>query len=233
MARSKYLQPKKYFHYLVRKIKGIFSGLENKGERVEIFFKSKFFLDDNEKCHLERYSFVSSLVGPNDAVADLACGTGYGSVMLASKAASVVGVDIDASVIRSIKTKYAPIKNLSFLESDLLDINFDDQFDYIVSFETIEHFAEADILKLLGLFNKALKQGGKLIISTPYMQKDDERAIEMGFHKTFFIDEAKITKWMSDNGFKVSEFYYQSYDYQVVSASVKQKDFVICVAEKI
>lgn len=233
MARSKYLQPRKYFYYLIRKIKGVFSGLENGGERVEIFFKSKVLLDDNEKCHLERYSFVASFIGSEDSVADLACGTGYGSVMLASKAASVVGVDIDSSVIKSIKDKYVSIKNLSFLESDLLDINFENQFDYIVSFETVEHFAEEDILKLLAIFNRALRSGGKLIISTPYMQKDDERAIEMGFHKTFFIDEDKITKWMSDNGFKASEFYYQSYDHQVISASVKQKDFVICIAEKI
>ncbi len=230
---NKYLQPKKYFYYLVKKIKGLWSNLENGGERVDIVFSSPTLLDENEKCHLKRYQFASTYITTNDTVADFACGTGYGSAILAEKAASVVGLDIDQKVIASITEKYKPIHNLSFKNTDLLKIDFKNQFDYIVSFETIEHFEESDILKLLGLFNNALKSGGRLIMSTPYMQKDDKQALRAGFHKTFFIDEEKIEHWLTTNGFGNFDFYYQSYAWPAVSKAEVEKDFVICITQKI
>lgn len=233
MLRSKYLQPKKYFHFLVKKIKSLFSDLENHGERVDIFFKKDFLLDENEKCHLKRYNFAKSYIKESDNVGDFACGTGYGSAILATKAESVVGLDIDGRVIEKIKERYKEVHNLEFLESDLLKMDFENKFDTIVSFETIEHLKEEDILKLLALFHKALKSSGKLIISTPYMQKNDKRALQAGFHQTFFVDEKKIDGWMKESGFKVREFYYQSYDWPAVSKAEVEKEFIISVAEKI
>lgn len=233
MLRSKYLQPKKYFYFLVKKIKSIFSDLENRGERVDIFFKKDFLLDENEKCHLKRYTFAKSYVKEGDRVGDFACGTGYGSAILASKAREVVGLDIDSRVISKIKERYKDTSNLKFIESDLLDLNFENEFDIIVSFETIEHLKEEDILKLLGLYNKALKPSGKLIISTPYMQKNDRQALQAGFHKTFFIDENVITGWMKKSGLIVREFYYQSYNWAALSKADVEKDFIISIAEKI
>jgi cyclopropane fatty-acyl-phospholipid synthase-like methyltransferase len=230
---NKYLQPKKYFHFLVKKIKSMVSNLENGGERVDIVFSSSALLDENEKCHLKRYQFASTYITPADTVADFACGTGYGSALLAEKAARVVGVDIDQKVIASISEKYKDTSNLSFINTDLLQIDFKDHFDCIVSFETIEHFTESDIVKLLTLFHTALKSGGTLIMSTPYMQKNDKQALRAGFHKTFFIDETKITAWLTKLGFDQLDFYYQSYAWPAVSKADVEKDFVICVARKV
>lgn len=232
MPHSKYLQPKKYFYFLVKKIKSLFSDLENHGERVDIFFKKDFLLDENEKCHLKRYNFAKSYMNETERVGDFACGTGYGSVILASKAKSVVGLDIDGRVIEKVKDRYKDVSNLEFLESDLLKMDFEAEFETIVSFETIEHLKEEDILKLLTLFHKALKPSGKLIISTPYMQKNDRQALA-GFHETFFIDEEKIKNWMAKTGFKIRDFYYQSYDWPAVSKADVSKEFIISVAEKI
>ncbi len=233
MQNNKYLQPKKYFDFIVTKIKNVFSGLENSGERVDIFFKKDFLLNENEKCHLKRYAFAESYINSGDRVGDFACGTGYGSAILASKAKSVLGIDIDGRVVKKIKERYADVPNLEFFESDLLSMSLENEFDVIVSFETIEHFKEEDILRLLNLFHKALVPGGKIIISTPYMQKNDRPALRAGFHQTFFIDEKKITEWMEKTGFKVREFYYQSYDWPVLSKADVEKDFLISIAEKI
>ena len=229
---NKYLQPKKYFYYLVKKIKSLWSNLENGGERVDIVFTSSSLLDENEKCHLKRYQFASTYIKASDVVADFACGTGYGSAILAEKATRVIGIDIDKKVVDAISEKYAHTTNLSFVATDLLEIDFRNQFDCIVSFETIEHFTEADIVKLLALFHGALKSGGTLIMSTPYMQKDDKQALRAGFHKTFFINEEKITTWLTQLGFGQLDFYYQSYAWPAVSKADVEKDFVICVARK-
>lgn len=230
--RSKYLQPKKYFHFLVKKVKSVFSNLENGGERVDIVFQSPTLLNENEKCHLKRYQFASTYIHNTDDVADFACGTGYGSAILAEKAHSVIGADIDSGVITTITDKYKNIKNLSFINTDLRALSFTNKFTSIVSFETIEHFTEVEIVQLLALFNNALISGGRLIISTPYMQKNDKRALQ-GFHKTFFIDEEKISSWFTKTGFGKFDFYYQSYDWPAVSKADVTKDFIICIAYKI
>lgn len=116
MKYSKYLNPKKYFHFIISKIKNIFSNIENGGERVDIVFNSNMLLNDNEKCHLNRYLFANSLINEEDSVADFACGTGYGSAIMALKAKSVLGIDIDADVVSKIDKKYKSkgILNLSF-----------------------------------------------------------------------------------------------------------------------
>jgi cyclopropane fatty-acyl-phospholipid synthase-like methyltransferase len=229
---SKYLQPKKYFYYVIKKIKGFFSNLENHGERVDIVFSNPVLLDENEKCHLKRYQFASECIKGTDTVGDFACGTGYGTALLATKAATVLGIDIDSRVVSKIAQKYKHTPTISFKHGDLLQIDFVEQFDRIVSFETIEHFIETDIVKLLHLFNTALKPGGMLIMSTPYMQKDDRQALRAGFHKTFFINEEKIKEWLSQSMFDTLDFYYQSYDWPAVSKADVDKDFVICIAHK-
>jgi cyclopropane fatty-acyl-phospholipid synthase-like methyltransferase len=216
----------------LRKLRSLFPSLENKGERVEIFFKSNLLLDDNEKCHIARYVFAKNFVKKDSIVADFACGTGYGSVMLAENAKEVLGADIDASVIKKIKDKYRNISNLHFVNLNLLELNYRNKFNLIVSFETIEHLGEDEIERVLNSYHGALADGGQIIISTPYMQKNDEVALKMGFHKTFFIDENKIRSWMEKSNFIVSGFYYQTYENPKITPESFSKDFVICVAEK-
>ncbi|MFZ4499969.1 MAG: class I SAM-dependent methyltransferase [Minisyncoccia bacterium] len=230
MSNSKYLQPKKYFDFFLKKIKNVFFTLENGGERVDMVFTSPLLLSDNEKCHLKRYQFASSHIESGETVGDFACGTGYGSVILAQKAKSVVGADIDKRVIANITQKYHTIKNLSFKEADLLKLNFKEEFDCIVSFETIEHFVEDDINTVLTIFNTSLKKGGRLILSTPYMQKKDKNSLR--FHKTFCIDEQKITTLLFQHGFTNPVFFYQSYSWPAISKANVTKEFIICIAQK-
>ncbi len=233
MTESKYFRPQKYFHFLTTKIKRFFSSLENEGERVDILFSPGVLLNENERCHLARYQFAQAILSKDDHVGDFACGTGYGSIMLAKAVRYVTGIDIDGRVINKIQKKYKNIQNVIFRELDLLTLDSQEEFDTIVSFETIEHFSEKDILKLFHVFHTALKQDGLLIFSTPYMQKDDQKALDMGFHKTFFINEDKISSWMGITGFRVHLFFYQNYQSPEISRSLDKKDFIICIAQKI
>lgn len=209
--------------------------LGGNGERVDIDLnKAVHFdaLDVYQKNHFKRYEFAREIVGKDDVCADFACGTGYGTVLIARKAKSAVGADLNKEVISKIKERYANDKNVSFLNDNLLQLNYNNHFDNIISFETIEHFDEADIKQLLQIFNKGLKAGGKLIFSTPFMQEESDEAIKMGFHLTFYINEQKIEKWLGEAGFEIIKIQYQNYETHLISDNLMQKDFIICVAKK-
>ncbi len=205
------------------------------GERVDIIFneqlKTKYF-DIYQKSHYTRYKFAQGLVSANHIVGDFACGTGYGSVMLAGVVKKVVGADINEKVINKIKKRYINIENVDFIVKDLLDLDFKNIFDVIVSFETAEHFNEENIPLLFKIFFDALKPGGKLIFSTPFMQEQSRDAIEAGFHLTFHINEKKIEKWLNDTGFKNIEYKYQNYQSHDIESFLEKRDFIICISSK-
>jgi SAM-dependent methyltransferase len=114
--------------------------------------------------HVHRYAFAQRLV-EGQRVLDAACGEGYGSAMLAARAASVSGVDLSAEAVAHARRRYrAP--GLSFEQADCLALPFaDDSFDRVVSFETLEHLEDHN--GLLREFRRVLRADGLLLISSP------------------------------------------------------------------
>jgi len=209
------------------------TNLGGNGERVDIYYRKDIDyeeLDKYQKSHYRRYQFAQSMIEHGKVVGDFACGTGYGSVMLAEKANYVIGADINEEVIKNIRERYRDSGNVEFIHSNLLDLQFESFFDYIISFETIEHLNENDISKLLHIYSRALKPGGSLIFSTPYIQERSETAIKRGFHQTFYIDQAKINKWLTESGFEAECFKYQNYQTHDIVECLDKKDFIICTA---
>ena len=210
--------------------------LGGNGERVDIQFQTSLNfdkLDIYQKNHLTRYEFAKELIDVGAICGDFACGTGYGSVLISDKASKVIGADIDALVISAIQERYKEKANVSFLNENLLNLNFNNLFDTILSFETIEHFEEEDIKLLLKIFANALKEKGQFIFSTPYMQEKSEGAMKLGFHLTFDINEKKIEYWLNEAGLKIESIYYQNYDTHFIKKELVKKDFIICIAKKI
>lgn len=115
--------------------------------------------------HLSRYRLAQQHVVGKD-VLDLACGSGYGSHMLAlSDANSVLGVDISQETVASVQVKYSHPK-LRFQVGDGEAELFDsDSFDTIVSFETIEHMNSPE--RFVENVVAWLRPTGTLLISTP------------------------------------------------------------------
>ncbi|AZZ90902.1 methyltransferase domain-containing protein [Hahella sp. KA22] len=138
--------------------------LKNKDERMDA--TDELFDEARRNFHLMRYEFASNYCNGLD-VADIACGTGYGSEILAleGKANSVTGIDIDSSAISYAKQKHGPA-NTSYKVASADDTGLPSaSLDLIVSFETIEHLPPSvDILKE---FHRVLKPSSTLIISTP------------------------------------------------------------------
>lgn len=211
------------------------SELTENGERIDINLSSKshyFLMDMYQKSHYHRYLFAKQFVSPESVCGDFACGSGYGSVLLAEGGRRVVGIDIKPKIIETISKRYANKSNVEFICQDLRRISYDSEFDLIVSFETIEHLEEKEVIGLLRSFSKALKPGGVLVFSTPYLQKRTLTAVEMGFHLTFDIDEKKLSKWLIDTDLTIEHCFYQNYSSHKVVSTIEKKDFILCIAKK-
>lgn len=113
---------------------------------------------------MHRYVFAGDLVRGRN-VLDAACGEGYGAAYLARTAHSVSAVDISEDAITHARSRYRA-DNLEYQVADCCRLPFgDDQFDCIVSFETLEHLGDQS--GLLKEFRRVLQPGGFLLISSP------------------------------------------------------------------
>jgi ubiquinone/menaquinone biosynthesis C-methylase UbiE len=119
-----------------------------------------------ENEHLARYRFAEQFVAGKD-VADIACGTGYGSLMLARAGAkSVHGMDISPEAVEYCNEQNdAP--NVIFMTANAQDLSGipDSAFDVVVSFETIEHLLSMEAY--LDEMSRILRPGGTFLVSTP------------------------------------------------------------------
>jgi ubiquinone/menaquinone biosynthesis C-methylase UbiE len=116
--------------------------------------------------HVHRYQEAIKHITPGNIILDIACGTGFGTDILASHTnGKVIGGDIAPEAIEECKQEWKRT-NMDFKVVDGTQLEFSDNyFDIIVSFETIEH--TTSYKKMLSEFGRVLKPGGALILSTP------------------------------------------------------------------
>ena len=134
------------------------------------------------------------------------------------------------TTIEEVKKRYGNQNKVSFYNKNLLDIDFENKFDLIVSFETVEHFEEEEIDRLMGNFYRALKPNGSLLFSTPYNQ--EKIPASMKWHKTFYIVEEKINDLIK-NHFKIEKTWYQDYHSHTPNEEGLIKHFIVCKATKL
>ena len=95
-------------------------------------------------------------------VVDMACGEGYGTEVLARRAATVVGVDANPEAHEHARAKYTR-PGVRF-ERSLIDA-FDEPCDAVVFLQTIEHVQDAPAT--LRHLRSLLRPGGRTYVSTP------------------------------------------------------------------
>ena len=128
--------------------------------RVDLFNRKRALF------HLDRYLFASDFT-EGKIVADIACGTGYGTKCLVGKggAKRVFGIDIDSDTIKYANKFHADPK-IRYICTPATQTGLPSaSIDIITSFETIEHLQEE--VELLEEFYRLLRESGELILSTP------------------------------------------------------------------
>lgn len=144
--------------------------------------------DETYQEHIERYRFASPYL-KNLVVLDAACGTGYGSQMIASFANKVYAIDVSHESVQYAKEKY-PRSNIIYEQMDVVKLRYPACFfDAVVSFETIEHINNPGTF--VHEIHRVLKPGGLLIISTPNKETTcDGLDVHAPFHiKEYTLDE--------------------------------------------
>ena len=139
--------------------------------------------------HWHRYHFASRWVAGR-RVLDIACGEGYGSALLARRAAHVTGVDVSEQAIAHAKDAYGKLANAQFAVGTCTAIPAPDaSIDVAISFETLEHIREQE--QFLDQLARVLKPGGVLLISCPNKAEyTDKRGSQNEFHvKELYRDE--------------------------------------------
>jgi glycosyltransferase involved in cell wall biosynthesis/SAM-dependent methyltransferase len=116
--------------------------------------------------HFVRYLFAAGYCA-GKRVLDMACGPGYGAYILKMLGATeVVGVDRDTTTIEFARRHYSAA-GLDFVAGDATALALEGPpFEVIVSFETLEHIADADAF--LGTVRRHLAPGGLFIVSCPH-----------------------------------------------------------------
>jgi SAM-dependent methyltransferase len=114
--------------------------------------------------HYARYLFASRLSRAR-WVADLGCGTGYGSALLARSAAEVHAIDVAPEAIAYAREHHSA-PNLHFSQASCTALPFaPESFDLVVAFEVIEHLENWN--DLLSEASRVLAPGGQFVVSTP------------------------------------------------------------------
>ncbi|WP_240511982.1 class I SAM-dependent methyltransferase [Paludifilum halophilum] len=157
--------------------------------------------------HIARYYFSFPYV--KGRVLDIACGSGYGTHMVAKackkEVKGVIGVDLDPQTVEyARKTYYHPLTEYRVV--DALDPELPQKlgcFDTILSFETIEHLQD-DRLFMRHL-HEMLAPGGTLVLSTPF-GRGRGKPCKCPFHVHQLTPEEFAALF---GGFRETEIYYQ------------------------
>lgn len=118
----------------------------------------------DEARHRAAYLHARELARGRD-VLDAGCGEGFGTVLLAETARTVLAVDYSAAAVAAGRAAHAR-PNLEFRQLDLYDLpKLDRRFDLVTNFQVLEHLREpGDFLRALA---SVLKPDGTLMLTTP------------------------------------------------------------------
>ena len=134
----------------------------NKSLRMDA--NNPLFREVRRRFHLSRYEFARDFA-VDKVVLDAACGTGYGSALIADVAVRVIGVDISQSAVDWARKVYGNDRT-TFHAACVEFTPFEhDTFDLVTSFETLEHTLSP--LTALWEFVRVMKSDGMGIFSVP------------------------------------------------------------------
>jgi SAM-dependent methyltransferase len=146
----------------------LIAGLPLGGEAVWPGLRNDLFV-----AHASIYGFAATRA-PHCRTLDAACGTGYGSHLLAQAGAeSVLGIDRNSRRVRFAARRFVH-PALRFRVGDCERLSFPaDSFDLVVSSNTLEHLGQP--ARFLRSIARALSPRGQLIVAVPPVLSEADR----------------------------------------------------------
>ena len=107
------------------------------------------------------YVEAARIVGGN--VLEIGCGWGRGLELLTKAADHYTGIDKNEELINALSAEY---RNATFVAANIPPLSTlpDNAFDYIVTFQVIEHIQNDDLF--INEAHRVLKPGGQLLLTT-------------------------------------------------------------------
>ena len=130
--------------------------------------KYKPFSDINCAGYLMEFGGLMALLPPPPArVLDLGCGTGWTSRFLAKTGYETVAIDISPEMIFHAEEmrQQDKLDNLSFVVADYEDLQFLEEFDAVVFYDSLHHAVDEELA--LRKAYQALRPGGVCLASEP------------------------------------------------------------------
>ena len=194
--------------------------MENSIERIVPDMTTTNERTGNEslRLHMERYHFAGKHLREG-ATADIACGVGYGSFLLAEEYSSqpikILAADNNAEVIEYAKKKYFH-QGITFLTLDITKFIPPFKLQNIVCLETLEHLG--DPTAFVNSISVYLESGALFIASVPITPSMDANP----FHLHDFT-KASFKKMFVNAGFKEIASMQQIQPYNVPQILFKKE----------
>lgn len=118
---------------------------------------------------LSRYKFISKMLKGKKSVAEIGCGDGFASRIVAQQVEKLLATDFDPLFISAAKNSLpAYEKRITFIEHNIIeDLIPTAPFDAIYSCDVLEHISIEDESDFFRNSIRSLKSSGILIIGTP------------------------------------------------------------------
>ncbi|MBV6478896.1 MAG: Trans-aconitate 2-methyltransferase [Ignavibacteria bacterium] len=134
----------------------------------------------------------------------------------------ILAVDVKEEQVADCRKFFTEcgMNNVRFDTADLTKINYENEFDFILCVDVMEHIFEDELV--FRNFSKALKTGGRLLVNTPSNlggsdahSEDDESFIEE--HARIGYSKEEIIKKISEAGLDTESFSYSYGKYGTIS----------------
>lgn len=157
---------------------------------------------------------------PGKRILDIGCGLGRFENIIAEQGAEVTGIDISEYAIEQAKKRYRNDKQIHFVCTNALQMDYENYFDSVFCYHFIEHISLSDGRILLRKIHKALKKDGILVMGLPiddvcvtrrlvHFIATRRRWKELG-HITSYSKQG-IQREVTSAGFKVTNMLLLSY----------------------
>lgn len=171
--------------------------------------------DYDRECAALETIFRRYATGPMDSILDLGCGTGNHAVRLAERGYHVVGVDRSAGMLDAARAKATGLietGSVSFIQSDLRDLELERTFDVVVLLFAVMGYQTDNSAALAALktARRHLRPGGLLVFDVWYgaavlTQRPGERVKQVTTDNGFIL---RVASGELDSGRQLCTVHY-------------------------